>query len=78
MFATNTTPQLNSLVAFNSNEYFKIYGGSCLKENASQIRERHKINNLVNNQKIINRNRPAFNFPFLIFLKTVDLWFLNT
>ena len=37
-FATNNSPQLNSLVALTVYiPYFKLYRGNCFKENASQF-----------------------------------------
>ena len=80
-FATNNSPQLNSLVALTVYiPYFKLYRGNCFKENASQLlclKSHIKsitlwITNII--EKLCHLQFPFFCF----FLKTIDPCFFNT
>ena len=84
-FATNNSPQLNSLVALTVYRYSifqtlqrKLFQRKCKPITMSE--EPHKINNLVNNQKInIIEKLCHLQFPFFVFfLKTIDPCFFNT
>ena len=94
-FATNNSPQLNSLVALTVYRYSifqtlqrKLFQRKCKPITMSE--EPHKINNLVNNQKInIIEKLCHLQFPFPCFFntwsvnihvsagKTLDGWFAS-
>ena len=94
-FATNNSPQLNSLVALTVYKYSifqtlqrKLFQRKCKPITMSE--EPHKINNLVNNQKInIIEKLCHLQFPFPCFFntwsvnihvsagKTLDGWFAS-